>query len=153
MIVIPWETVSQPISTTTTMTTAGLTSSDCACLGSCTIPRPSSFRPPSFLSGRTDGRAAFKRSVRLGIPDTMRGEHMPSIHNKMFAFQFICMVDYGRGPVFWASIRCGWVRFGSVSSLAMCLHPFAVAYGTLIIVESSSGQPETGQCFCFLLFC
>jgi len=50
----------------------------------------------SFWDRRTDGQTdrptAFKRSVRLGIPDTMRGEHMPSIHNKMFAFQFICMV-------------------------------------------------------------
>lgn len=64
---------------------------------------------------------------------------MPSIHNKMFAFQFICM---------WPSISRtrdqsdrlapSWsLVFGLPCAFAFAF-TLAVAYGTLIIVESSS---------------
>jgi len=129
VIVIPWETVSQPISTTTADCLPGLTSSDCACLGSLVCPSVRLFvRPSVCLPVRRPALRA------LTVAERQPSEHMPSIHNKMFAFQFICM---------WPGI---WTRSDSVRLVlaSVCHVPFAfaftlaVAYGTLIIVESSS---------------
>jgi len=124
VIVIPWETVSQPISTTTT---AGLTSSDCACLGSCTIPRPS--LSLSGTDGRMDGptdRPPLRGLCDLGSQIRCEASTcLPSITRCLHFNSFVWSVhSRSRGPVFWASIRCG-------SSLAMCLHPFAFAVSSL----------------------
>lgn len=137
MIVIPWETVSQPISTTTTADCLpaclpGLTSSDCACLGSLLVrlsPSPSPFLARTRLSDCLTAR--LKSCARLWLSGSQASTCLPSITRCLHFNSFVCgrgdQSQSGPARPAWSVLvlSCLWLqlRFAFAMCLRLRLHP------------------------------